>query len=138
MANKIGALTLEYMAGIPSITVDGNSIKFEGYFSTREGLLQLQELFRKASGGTTIHTLIGGIEVGYDCTEDAVLTQFCEWDFDRLQDGYYLLRSLNTNFEQYHSYYPFSLTLHFLGTKAYWQDGYMIYGLEEIDSDWGL
>lgn len=138
MANKIGVIILEHLAGVPSITVDSNTVKLEGYFSTREGLLQLQEAFRKSIGGTTIHTLIGGIQVGYDCTEDAVLTQWCEFDFPQLQDGYYLLRSLSTNFEQFHSYFPFAVQLFFLGTKAFWMEGYSIYSLDEESGDWDI
>lgn len=138
MANKIGSLTVARIAGIPSVTVGENVVSIEGYFTTREALLQLQEMFRKSVGGTTVYPLIGGIQVGYDCTEGAVLTQWCEFDFDKLQDGYYLLRSLNVDFEQFAAYYPFSVKLFFLGTKAYWQDGYMIYGLDELTNDWGL
>lgn len=138
MANKIGALVLEHVAGIPNISVGGNEVSIEGYFSTREGLLQLQEMFRKSVGGTTVHVLIGSVQAGYDVTEDSVLTQWCEFDFSQLQDGYYLLRALNINFEQYHSYYPFSVKLFFLGTKAFYMDGYSIYGLDELDSDWDI
>lgn len=138
MANKLGVITTSNLAGIPAVTLQRNSLTLEGYFETREELLQLQEMFRKAEGGTTIHTLIGGIQVGYDCTEDSVLTQYCEFDADKLQDGYYLLRSLDINFEQYANYYPFKIVLFFLGTKAFWQDGYSIYGLEELTNDWGI
>ena len=138
MANKIGVLTLEHVAGIPNISLSGNQLSIEGYFSTREGLLQLQEAFRKAEGGTTVNTLIGGIQIGYDITDDSVLTQYCEFDFSHIQDGYYLLRSLNVRFEQFDAYFPFAVKLFFLGTKAFWQEGYSVYGLEERDSDWSI
>lgn len=137
MANKIGVLELENVSGNPAPSISGNSVRLEGYFSTRAGLAQLQELFRKAEGGTTVHTLLGGVQTGYDCTEGAVLTQYCEFDFTHLQDGYYLLRSLNINFLQYINYFPFAVELFFLGTTGLLTEAYTVYGLEEIDNDWG-
>ena len=138
MANKVGALTLPNIAGVPAISLAGSVLSIEGFFSTREELLQWQEMFRKANGGTTIHNLIGGIQIGYDCTEDSVLTQYCEFDADQIQDGFYLLRSLDISFEKFASYYPFSVRLFLLGTTGFWQNGYFIYNLEELTNDWGL
>lgn len=138
MVNKIGALELPNISGVPSASISGNTLNFDGYFETRIELTQLQEMFRKAEGGTTIHTLIGGNQIGFDTTEGAVLTQYCEFDADHIKNGYYLLRSLNCNFEQYDSYYPFSITLFFLGTTSYMQSGFMVYGLEEVDNDWNI
>lgn len=136
MTDRIGALEIYSVHNPPSVSFQSNVLQFEGHMDTRAKLAQLQEMFRKAEGGTTVHTMIGGIQIGFDCTEGSVLTQYCEFSQEHLQDGFYLLRKLNINFIAYPSYYPFAVELFFLGTKAFWQDGYMIYGLDELDNDW--
>lgn len=138
MTNKIGALEIPYLTRPPTVSLSGNILKVSGYFATRAELAQLQEMCRKAEGGTSIHTFVGGIQTGFDCTEGSVLTQYCEFDADHIKDGYYLIRSLNINFENYPSHYPFSLELMFLGTPDYLQAGYSVYGLEEIENSWGI
>lgn len=135
MANKIGALTFGIVA-IPPVSLSGNSLRLEGYFSEREDLLQLQEMFRKAEGGTVTYTTIGGTVMGYDLTEGSVLTQYCEFDIEHLRDGYYLLRSLDCNFRQLPEYFPFSIELLFLGSTALLQESLQIYQLEELTNDW--
>ena len=138
MANTIGPITLPNIAGIPTVSFSGNVLSFEGFFDTREELLQFQEMFRKAEGGTTIHELIGGVQIGHDVTEGSVLTQYCTFDAEHVQDGYYLLRSIDCNFEKYDSYFPFSVKLFFLGTTGLLQGGYTVFGLEDVTNDWNI
>lgn len=136
MTVKIGSKTITNLAGIPPASQSDNSLSFEGYYATRLLLDELRELFRKAPNGSAINTFLGGTQFAYDKTEDSVLTQYCTFNSGYLIDGWYVLQRFSYNPEQYDAYFPFNVSLFFLGTTANVQLGLTVYDLEEEDSDW--
>jgi len=116
----------------------GNAVVLSGFFDTRHGLDQLNDLFRKAPDGSAVHSILGGIQKGEDLTPDHRLIQYCCFDSDKLIDGYYLLRTHRFLPDQYVGHYPFRIELFFLGSKGIWKKGYIIQDLESETNSWDI
>ena len=136
MANLLGPLTLPYIDSAARLS--DNALVLGGYFSSRAALDGLRELFRRAPDNTSVKTVVGGREQGYDLTDDHGLTAYCLFDSDRIPDGWYLLRALRYVPDEYAGHYPFSAELFFLGTDGFWQRGYDVEDLTEESNDWSL
>lgn len=137
----IGAVTID----IPVLyRRSGYAVVMAGSLEDSAGFNELRELFAKTEFGTAIHQVPGARPFGEDMTEDSLNTQYVSFSHGisgKAQDGYYLLRPgysfADDESPEGHDY-VFSLSLFFLGTSAYYQDGYKMKELDELDSDWGI
>lgn len=138
MTHLLGDFELPNIAGTPVIVRRANTYFFYGFFPTIAALEQLQEMLRKSPSGAWTIVRLGESEEASDNTEDSVLTKYCYFDIEELRDGFYLLSALETRFEKYESYYPFKLTLLFLGTDGRCLDGFTLFSFDEESNDWGI
>lgn len=136
MTDKIGDLTLDHVTGYHAAD---NTVTLTGFCSTRAALDLLREMFRKAVGNVTVNNLIGGREIGYDVTPDSALTKYCQFDSDKLYDGWYMLigidyppRNDSTN------YYPYTLKLFYMGSNSGLIQGFSLSLMEDEDNDWEI
>jgi len=135
VTDKIGVLPLH---AITDYNRTDNQVTLSGYYRTRDEYDQLHEIFRKAVGNTSIFSLIGGHESGYDVTSDSVLSQWCQFDHEKLFSGCYLLLSIDYSQRNLYNYWPFTVKMLFLGMTAILVDGFECAGMEELDGDWGI
>ena len=140
------------MTTIVPVTIQGPSeYRRRGYNLNLIALLsgsvtfnELRELFAKSGSGSKIHDDIPGSRpLGEDLTSENLNTQYCiftQGTTGKVQDGFYLIRSYSfTDDETPEGHdYVFGMNLFFLGTSAYYQDGYRMKGLDEVTNDWGL
>ena len=135
MTDKIGVFELHT---VKEMSRAGNRVTLESYFRTEAQIRQFQEFCRKTPGNVKVHTLLGGRQVASDITDGSVLTQYCEFDSDKLVDGWYMIMALDTRAEHLHNFWPFTITLFFMGSTGLYQDAYSVYGLEEVNNNWGI
>lgn len=135
MTDKIGIFELNI---IREMSRSGNVVSLESYFSTEAEFRSWEEYCRKTPGNVSVHTLLGGRQVGVDITDGSVLTHYCTFDSDKLKDGWYMILSMDSRGEHMPSYFPFTVQLLFLGSTAQYMDGYSVYGLEEVTNDWSI
>ena len=133
----IGPITLDVPV---RYTRRGYEIEVFGTVNTLAQLTQLKELFAKAEAGSAIHDDIPGERpIGEDLTEDHQNTQYCAWTHgEKPQDGFYLLRGIQT-FEDDTPVgfaYSFSMSLFWMGTDSYYQDGARAKNMEHLENDW--
>lgn len=135
MTDKIGLFELYT---VREMSRTANMFTLESYFRTEVEFRQFEEFCRKATGNVTVHNLLGGQQIGVDITDGSVLTQYCEFDSDKLKDGWYMIVAMDSRAEHKHNFWPFTIKLLFLGTRQLYQDGYSVYMLGEVDNDWGI
>lgn len=135
MADQIGDFTLH---AITDYTISGSKVTLNGYFRTRAEFDQLWEMCRKAEGNVAVNGLVGDRQVGFDVTEDSVLTYYCQFDDEKLLDGWYMIMGLGYPQRHLHDYWPFSLTLFLMGTDAVLIAGFYLSLLEDEENDWGI
>lgn len=135
MVNKIGPITIDKLT---DYVRSGSSLSLSGFMITQKSFNEIFELFRKAPGNVVINTLVGGHEIGFDKTDDRVLTQYCIFTQERIPDGWYILTSFSFEPQKPDGYFPFSCTLFYAGTNYLVQLGLSIFILKEETNDWGI
>lgn len=133
MADLIGPVQID---SISSFSQRGNIVVISGWQTAKTKLESLAELFRNAPENSAIQTVMGGVQRGYDLTEDSLLTWRCLFDDTRLHDGWYLLRNFRYVAGSVSNYFPFWIELFFLGANL--QQGYLITDLESVTNDWNI
>lgn len=126
----------------PSVYRYGNySVTLITKVSSWDIFNQLRELFAKCRAGTTVVDVPGTRPAGFDHTEDAVLTVYCEFTHgNKPRDGYYLLRGFSFTDEPT----PTGLSrivyleLFYLGSTTYYQECFEAKDLDEEDNDWDI
>ncbi|MHA1613234.1 MAG: hypothetical protein ACTSYJ_00130 [Candidatus Thorarchaeota archaeon] len=133
MADLIGPVQID---AISSFSLRGNIVVISGWQTSKVKLESLAELFRKAPENSAIQTVMGGVQRGYDLTDDSLLTWRCLFDDARLRDGYYLLRNFRYTASRVSNHYPFWIEIFFLGGNL--QPGYLLTDLESVTNDWNI
>lgn len=136
------------MTQIHDITITApNSAGYQGYnvelialVSSETIFDQVRELFSLCES-TGIQSVPGRRPIPVDPTEDEINIWYVSWTHgDKPEDGWYLLRGYNTvenDSAQGHSQY-FIVSLIFLGTSQYKQDGYRSKGLGIRTNEWSM
>jgi len=133
MADLVGPVELD---AVSSFSLRGNIVVISGWQTTKAKLESLAELFRFAPENSAVQTVMGGLQHGYDLTEDSMLTWRCLFDDARLRNGYYLLRSFRYATSSVSNHYPFWIELFFLGGNL--QPAYLLTDLESVTNDWNI
>jgi len=143
----IGVIPLQL---IEYYTFNGHTVGIGGITSydcdDPEILHSLRELFAKCRTGTTLHEVPGWRPYGEDLDEEQRNTQYIIFNQgDKSITGWYLLRNftmMQTETPRGFAY-NFDVVLFFLGTKSYYQPGFKVYGMDDVedevaDNDWGI
>ena len=143
---QIGVLVIdvptEYRWGQYEVTLVGS-------VDRDEDLHSLRELFAKSRVGTAVHDVTGTRPFGEDMDEDQRNTQYVQFTHgDRPITGWYLLRGFRmfqneTPVGADEAQYAFTVDLFFLGTDAFYQAGFIVKDMEDVedeidDNDWGI
>ena len=137
------------MTAIADITLQAPSVYQYGDYSVTviakvsswDIFKQLRELFAKCRAGTGIGDVPGSRPSGFDHTEDAVLTVFCDFTHGhKARDGYYLLRGFSYSEDPSAVGLSMIVTmeLFFIGSTSYYSEEFMAYDLGKADNDWLL
>jgi len=144
---QIGVITIDvpvdYMFNDQSVTMNGI---IETDCDCPEALHSLRELFTRSYYGTTIHSSIGRKPVGEDMDADRRNTQYVQFTHgDRPSTGWYLLEAFNMfqDVTPLGFAYNFAVTVFFKGTKSYYQPGYAVDDMGDVEeeleaNDWGI
>lgn len=138
---QIGDLTIDTPV---SYDRSGYFVSLYGSMDDEDGFNKLREMFAKTAAGSAIHQIPGDRPIGEDLTDELRNTKFCQFTEGtdgKVQNGYYLLRPSHDFVEdetpEGHSY-VWSISLFFIGTKGYYQPGFIIKKLERATNDWGI
>ena len=86
-----------------------------GHYDSQSEFEVLRLKFRKSPNGSAVNTILGGVQVGVDLTQKCENTQFCQFDSDKLIDGWYLLRGFIAEASRLSAFYPYLIELFYLG-----------------------
>ena len=144
---KIGVITLEvpvdYRFGNQTVTMSG---VIETDCSSPEELHSLRELFAYSLSGSVIFDPPWGKPIGDDMDAEQRNTQYIQFTHgDKSITGWYLLQTF-TMFQDETALgfaYNFSITLFLLGTKSYYQPGFIVDDMDDVgdeidDNDWDI
>jgi hypothetical protein len=133
--DSIGPVVLEHTE---SFSMNGNSVKVAGYSTTQAMREQIRELFRKAPGNVSVSTLLGGVEVAYDVTDDSILTQYCMFASTKAKSGWFALLGLDYTGSEFVNHWGFTFSLFYLGSDADVLRELGVYGISDLTNDWGI
>ena len=134
----IGTKILNNVSGIPGAARSNNDVTLQGFFSSRKSFTEFDEMFRKSVSGISRNTYFGGRETGFDKTNDSSLTKYCLFDDNYLKDGWYMIYDFSYVPEKLQDYFPFSISLFFVGTKNFIGLGFTAFLLNEEINDWSI
>jgi len=114
-----------------------------------EDLHSLRELFAKCRAGTAVHDIPGDRPRGEDMDDDLRNTQYVQFTHgDRPITAWYLLRGYDffqdeTPVGADEAAYIFTAVLFMIGTDAFYQAGYVVKDMEDVedelaDNSWGI
>lgn len=135
VANTLGPLTLTYVEGFSR---SGNAVTVTGWFDTQAQLEQLRELFRNTPGNMAVNTLLGGVQIVQDLTDDSMLTQYCVFDSTKAKSGWYALLGFNYEASELANHWGYSISLLYLGSDAQLIRGFDVLRIASLTNDWGL
>lgn len=130
---NIGPITLTYYN---VYSLSDYSVNLAGFFTTAQEREELRELCAD-SRSTSVHEAVGGGIIAEDSSDGAMLIQYCQFDEDQYIDGWYIITSFNYSPEAgWPNYYPWSMTLAFIGTTSDYMEGYDLGNIREVPNDW--
>lgn len=134
MADTIGPVTLQRVS---TVTRNRQHIIVTGDVGSQGVLNSLDELFAKTEGGSAIHIIPGGLNLGEDNTDTLRNTHYCTFGDPNVPDGWYLLRSFQRG-EEGPIFFEFSIELYFMGSEAIYLPAFLCEGLGQIENDWDI
>lgn len=143
---QIGVLVVDW----PTVYRFGDyTVELVGAVDRDEDLHSLRELFAKARVGTAVHDIPGDRPRGEDMDDDLRNTQYVQFTHgDRPVTAWYLLRGYaffqdETAVGMDEGAYVFRAGLFFIGTTAFYQAGFAVKDMEDVedekdDNSWGI
>ena len=114
-------------------------VRLDGYESDREQLQALIELFARSDGNVIRHPRLGGQAKYTDLTGDQRNIRYCNFSTIELVSGWYALNFIRYAPEKAKlNYYPFRLSLFFIGTASGNQQYYELETITDITNDWSI
>jgi hypothetical protein len=130
MTDYIGPVPLHL---VEDYQLDGHTVTLIGHEETWANFLAIRELCLDFESAIVRYSVNGRV-IAEDPTANKNLIQYCKFDASIVEDGYYII----TGF-QYHphpSYYPYQLTLVYIGTQEGVYEGLDIFNLVDVENDW--
>lgn len=111
-------------------------ITLGGHFVTAAERNLLSEMCATSHNASVLSLLGGGI-IGQDNSIGKLLIVYCQFDEDQYFDGYYIITSWNYSPEAgWPNYYPWALSMSFIGSGAGHYEGFDIGVLKDVENDW--
>ncbi|MHA2022045.1 MAG: hypothetical protein ACTSWQ_00105 [Candidatus Thorarchaeota archaeon] len=136
MTNMIHDFALNAVQGY---SFSRKEARIEGYETTKENLMSLVELFGRAEWNVIFKQRPAGQSYIMDLTNDQRNIVYCDFDTEELISGWYALKSFayipragRINF------FPYRISLIFIGTMANYQQFYGIVDMETVSNDWSI
>jgi hypothetical protein len=109
-----------------------------GFFLTALERNELRELCRDATNAT-VHQHLAGEVSAEDSSQGKMLIQYCLFDEDQYLDGFYIITGWSYAPQTgWPNYYPWSLDLVFLGTRALLLEGYVVGEVRDVENEWDI
>jgi hypothetical protein len=129
----------DYIGPVPLHVVEdyqlaGHTVTLMGHEETWAEFLAIRELCQDFESAVVRYSLNGRV-IAEDPTENKNLIQYCRFDATIVEDGYYII----TGFQylpQFANYYPYQLTLVFIGSQEGVYEGLDIFNLVDVANDW--
>lgn len=136
MTNKIHDFELH---SVQANMFGRKNVRLEGYETEISKLISLWELFGRAEYNTLYKERLGGPAHITDLTNDQRNMVFCSFDTEELIDGWYALKSFTfLPVAGRIDWFPYRITLVFIGTHAMYQQFYGVVDQQAVTNDWSI
>jgi len=136
MANLIHDIPLNSVDGF---TFTQKQVRLDGYETDKAQLIALKELFARAEHNVLYKERPGGQSIIVDLTSDQRNKRVCSFSTAELLTGWYALKSFRYLPRQARlNYFPYRLTLLYIGTMAGYQRYYEVQNIGSVTNDWGI
>lgn len=136
MSNSIHDFPLHIVTGYQWTNKE---VRIEGHEIEKSKIIQLKEMFARAEWNVIYKERPGGPPFILDVTGDQRNMRFCSFDTEELFTGWYALKSFNYSPRKGKiDFFPYRITLLYIGTETGYQRWFAIENLGTVTNDWGI
>ena len=133
MTDTFGPISL---SNLRVVSIDGDRCQLVGYFTSTKERDELRELCSKWRASRVVE-LLDGTTYPADLSDTSQNIVYCLWDKGEFIEGFYLIVGYSYDPGIGHrNFYPYVLTLEFVGTRGNYLRGYEINNIVNVSNDW--